>query len=1330
MKKYGPQLLILCLLLWLWAEAVPAAASDPTPTLAIETIANLGVPAGNAETPRYLTLDEGDQRLFLLSEGHPTLDPGNKLSLFDLAQGQITQHLLLNHGDNQPLGLQFDPASGQLYALWQERYGSARPVLSVIDSHTMQVAQEIPNIEAFAVANGMLYMASAGQLSAVNLANNSLEQAQRLNVTPATATGPMAIDPAANRLYLARNLNGVWSVDIYEAGSLALLQSYPAAAQVRYLFPTAAGLDLITAQNSTYIFTRLTAGGELASLPAELGQFYGPTGMALAPDGQTLYYSNGQYVDPAAGTAPALVGLNPDSGAESLNLPLLNNIESLIIDSTGTMAYGVAPYDHRLYQLDLTRETTQLTNTVIQLRDVLVDAAHNRLFVSDSGNHIRQLDRETLAVLAETLPAGNAAADFGFKSATWSGELALDAARNRLYVSGRPTLILNAATLAEIDTLTPGGQVAVAPAGQNIYLSNCGVTVLNAAGLTGGVTIPGTTARPEGLSPNPCVDYSTLDAANQWLYSIVPNGVPGSNGGSYLYVYDVAAVQPTMIYSDTDITLTRAEPDPAGQRAFVGYLRNSNHRLRTLNMADGRYTHQLFGLGGEARYSAASRRLYLADTTQPRLLTLDADTLAVLAELPLPSNNYRLVEVDADRERLYLVDNEGRLLIAAPADAVAAPLPAAMADIDRPANGPIQTLAATAGPTFARIEAQFGDYSRQSRLYRTANPTAGWQDLSRNLPAQPLQTLAVSPNFAQDNTLLAGLLLSGQSGGLYKSTDGGGAWQPAMAGLRDVWVQQLFIAPDFERTGLLFAHTTYGGLHQSTAGGATWQPLVELDPNRSFPLSSNDFAVAIGPDSVLISQAINDRRGLYLAPRQADGSPGPWQPVLNLPAPVLGLSPDGHIALAFNTSLWRSADGGQSWQLGGSGLSGLENLSAASILFSPNFSSDQTVYLFFKDAGQSIQSRLFRSTDGGQNWRPWQLPGDSPSYTAFTLTPGGDILLGDAAAQLTQLAPNSVAWAASTLPTARFPVDDLAVSRDSTTLFASAGAYGVFKSTNGGKGWQPTAFPARTFGYTANRYRLALSPDFERDQTIFAVTGVSLNRSTDGGATWQALAPAQGEAFLAQRVALSPNFGQDGVLLAGAPAAIYRSTTGGASWTPALTIEGDPLGPDLLLFAPDGRTAYARFGYGRPLYRSDDGGQSWQPQSANRDEYFSFVAADTNAEGVLSGAVEFDRSLLQTGPQTPPWSHLTALPAELTGINAVAYYPPNGNLYVTGPGGMFFSPDNGQNWQPFPAAGLPGQPEFTVLKLSDTGLVGAMADGSIYRFMTGETGWKDISIIK
>jgi photosystem II stability/assembly factor-like uncharacterized protein len=827
----------------------------------------------------------------------------------------------------------------------------------------------------------------------------------------------------------------------------------------------------------------------------------------------------------------------------------------------------------------------------------------------------------------------------------------------RLYVSGKPTVILNADTLAEIDTLTPGGQVAVAPGGQNLYLSNCGVTVLNAAGLTGGVVIPGSAARPEGLVPNPCVDYSTLDAANQWLYSIAPNGVPGSNGGSYLYVYDVAAVQPTMIFSDTDISLSRAEPDPAGQRAFVGYRRNSNRRLRGLDMAAGRYTTELFGVEGDSRYSPASRRLYLVDSALPRLLTLDGATLDVLAELALPDNYYRLVEVDTDRERLYLIDGRGNLLIAAPAAEVAAPL-AAAAEPARPASGPVLSLAAAeAAPIFARLDAPLDEYASQTRLYRADNPAAPWQDLSLNLPSPPPQTLAVSPDFAGDKTLLAGLLYFGQSGGLYKSTDGGGAWQPAMAGLRDLWGQQLFIAPDFGQTGLIFAHTTYGGLHQSTDGGATWQALDPPDSASAFPLSSNDFAAAVGPQTVLISQAGPTQRGLYLAPRQADGAPGRWQPVLNLPAPVLGLSPDGRVALAFNTSLWRSADGGQSWQIGGSGLSGLENLTPASILFSPNFAQDQTVYLFFKDAvSTSTAGRLFRSVDGGQTWSPWQLPADSPGYTAFTLTPTGDILLGDATGQLTQLPPTGLTWAASTLPTAKFPVDEVAVSRDSQTLFAVAGPVGLFKSTNGGKGWQPTAFPARTFGYTPYRYRLGLSPDFERDQTIFAATGVSLHRSTDGGQSWQSLATTPGESFLAQRVALSPTYGQDRTLLVAAPATLYRSTDGGQTWATVLTFEGDPGGADLLAFAPDGRTAYARFGYGRPLYRSDDGGQSWQPQTANRDEYFSLISAAVNAEGLLSGAVEFERSLLQTGPQSPPWAKIDqTLPPELSEIKAVAY---------------------------------------------------------------------------
>lgn len=1327
LKLLGPVLALFILSTGVLADSGQTTAPPPQAALGIETVVNLGVPVGNAPLPRFLALNSVGRQLYVLSEGEA--QQGNLLTVFDLESRKFSRQIRLNRGDFEPLGLEFDPTAGLLYALVRERYGSTRPVLAVIDSKILQVTQQIPDIEAFTVDGGLLYAVKAGELLAVNLANNSLEQAQQTALTPGFSYGPLAVDSANNRLYLARSADSSASIDIFEASTLSPLANAMTDSKIINLLPQPATNQLLftTDQGGFRILNRITSQGELSDLPIELGPYSGAAGIALSPDGASLFYSNGQWgTDP--GEEPALVELNAATLNQTQTIPLLTNVDDLVIDDQMDRAYAVYPFDHHLYLIDLSTSTFEIENTAIRLRDALFDASNKRLFVTDSANRVRRLDPVTLEPQTETRLQNNWA-DYGFKRWGWSGQLALDSSREQLYVSGLPGTVLDAATLSEIATIDPGGQFEPDPGGDTVYLSNCGITPLNADTLSRSPVIPGTAARPDGLSPNPCVTSTRLDSDNRWLYAVVSNGVPGSNSGSYLYVYDVS-VQPNLIFSDTNISLTDVTPDPADRRAFVSYIRHSNRRLFTLDVPEKKYTHQLMGVWGKTRYSPTSNRLFVIDRAWPRLLVLDADTLDVQDELQLPGPNFRLAALDSSADRLYLLDDRGNLLTAAPGAKTPPPVEPSSA-LAGQADGPVLELTAPGdGPIFARIDSRTGEFSHEPHLYRRSDANnQSWAAVDQGLPPLPVEALAVSPTVAADQTLFTGLLAAGQTGGLYKSIDGGNGWQPAMTGLRDLWVNSLTIAPDFAETGLIFAETTYGGLHFSADGGDIWQPIAEPDPNGFFPTSSSEYAVAIGPDSILISQPLEAMRGIFRATRRPNGDLSSWQPVLDQTAALLAISPDGKTALALGSILWSSTDSGRTWQAGGAGLFQDTSAQPQQFIFSPNFKDDQTAYLFYRDPTGNEQAVLFRSTDGGQNWFPWQPAAGSPIFSALTMTADGDFLLGDAVGQLTQLAPGNLRYATSNLPTGLFPLDSVAAAGSGDILFAASGAQGVFKSTNGGRSWNRTAYPVRTQPFGSRPFRVAAAGS---GKTVFVASGFSLHRSTDGGTTWQPLASGDGSlSFPAQQVALSPTFDRDQTLLANTPGAVYRSRDGGDNWARVLAVDSENWSTDVLAFAPDGRTAYVRFGYGQPLYSSDDGGQTWavQPTSSG-DEYFSILNFATNNQGLLTAAVEYDRKLLQTGPQTPPWRNLSELlPPELTSVNAVGYRS-NGNLYVGGQGGLFVSSDNGQSWQAQPTYELPANATITGLAVTDSVLVVSLDTGEIFRFTEGEFGWKAISIIK
>ncbi len=1322
-----------------------------TTTPQIEVIINLGVPAGNGAIPKHLALDSEAGQLYILSEGLPILKQGTGLSVYNLKTGEIDDHVKIIEGNNEALDLQVDPASGLIYALWNEQFSDTRPTLTVIDSQSLEAVQDIPEIEAFATGAGRLYAANAEELISVNLANNSLAQAQRLELPSAGVTGPMAVSPATNRLYVARNVDGLWSMEIFEAGTLIPVGSYPSTTQILNILPLP-GADqvlVVVAQDNFRTLYRLTTDGELADLPYELGPRFGAAGIALSQDEERLYYSNGELrpIEPTPGdtTGPALAGIAGSPDLSPLqNIPLLTNVDDLAIDDQTNQAFALYPFDHFLYVIDLDNETVEIVNTAIELRDVLVDSESNQIFVSDTANRIRILDPDTLEVLAKNKLQDNMP-DYGFKSVSWGGELTLDRDRNRLYVSGFPATVLEADTLAESGNLEPGGQLAPDPTSDEIYLSQCGVTILEADTLSGETMIAGSGRRPDGLSPNPCVGYSKLDVTNQLLYSLVPNGVPGSNSGSYLYVYDLDG-EPTLVYSDTEISTIRLEPEPTGPRAFTNYTRHSNQRVRALDLSLAKpfsYTHQLMGVRGDTRYSPTTDRLYLGNRDHDRLLTLEAGTLTIIDELLLPANyNYRLAGLDLTDDRLYFIGFDGQLLVASSDASAALSLPPAPA---REPNGKIAALENTgAGDILARIDSQY-DNTPDTRLYRSSDEGQSWTDLSRNHTPFPVQTMAVDDN---SQTLFVGLLAFGQTGGLYQSTDGGESWLPAMAGLQDLWVEKLYISPDFEETGLIFAKTSHGGLHHSTDAGQTWSPLLPTDPAAPFPTTSHSTAVAFdGQGQVLAGQSLEEMNGIFRATPTPTGTLSAWEQVLDQPVSLMAYSPDGTLALAFGSGLWRSLDGGQSWEAGGAGLSGVENLQADRFLFSPDFADDETIYFFFKDFSSSAPAQLFRSTDAGQSWQPWVDPvsdGDDSAagnnFTAVSWTSDGDFIFGDANTQLTRLSPSALRWQDSTGIATRFPLHDLAASPGydaDQTVFALSSEYGLFKSTNGGRSWQLTGFPARTYRVSSpSSYRLAISPAYEQDQTLYVSTGRSLHRSTDSGESWQQLqlmdgkAPEQTLSFPVQRVALAPDFGRSETMLASAGGLVYRSTNGGDTWQPALTPD-EAGNADLLRFAPDGDTVYARFGYGYPLFTSTDGSQSWQAQpSLTRDEYFSFVDSTTATGGTLTGALEFDKRLLQTDPQSLPWNEISeSLPSELSGLNTITYGPDD-TLYIGGQGGIFSSSDNGQSWQQPANTGLPLETKVTKLYATDTHLFAVLADGSLVASSDDGDSWSDISVIK
>jgi photosystem II stability/assembly factor-like uncharacterized protein len=196
---------------------------------------------------------------------------------------------------------------------------------------------------------------------------------------------------------------------------------------------------------------------------------------------------------------------------------------------------------------------------------------------------------------------------------------------------------------------------------------------------------------------------------------------------------------------------------------------------------------------------------------------------------------------------------------------------------------------------------------------------------------------------------------------------------------------------------------------------------------------------------------------------------------------------------------------------------------------SPDFISDQTVF-----AGG--QGQVWKSTDGGTTWTPTMLaPGNvynlviSPGYgssdwTLFAAVFGSGLYRStDGGASWTRVNSNN-------------EIQSLAISPNyviSPTVFFGATAQwnsGAYRSSDGGNNWTQI----NNGLHNVFVYSLAVSPDYARDQTLFAGTNGFLFRSSNGGDSWTRI--AGGWPYLLGALwpmAISPDYANDGKLFVG-----------------------------------------------------------------------------------------------------------------------------------------------------------------------------------------------------
>jgi hypothetical protein len=294
-------------------------------------------------------------------------------------------------------------------------------------------------------------------------------------------------------------------------------------------------------------------------------------------------------------------------------------------------------------------------------------------------------------------------------------------------------------------------------------------------------------------------------------------------------------------------------------------------------------------------------------------LVLDLATLTPVGALPV---DFCVFLHDADRGLLYGSRHHELVVLAETGGAWLAQPP-------QPAPGlPDRAVSAIlVSPDFASDQTLFVLSGGRS-IYRSADGGQGWARLHPATPGgdSSTRTLAISPNFAQDGTLfLASTETYYEGHGVWRSTDRGDTWQPLWNGLHHLRVQTVALSPQYASDGTLVALAPYVRLdpwemgtavHRSSDAGLTWTQTLTV-AEGSPPL---DPATLLPPPTEV--PAVRLRIADF--GRAVEGEANTGRTRFTLPQPHSGLfltvvpssAGDDTAYLLGEYGLWRVRDGG------------------------------------------------------------------------------------------------------------------------------------------------------------------------------------------------------------------------------------------------------------------------------------------------------------------------------------------------------------------------------------------------------------------------------------
>ncbi len=209
---------------------------------------------------------------------------------------------------------------------------------------------------------------------------------------------------------------------------------------------------------------------------------------------------------------------------------------------------------------------------------------------------------------------------------------------------------------------------------------------------------------------------------------------------------------------------------------------------------------------------------------------------------------------------------------------------------------------------------------------------------------------------------------------------------------------------------------------------------------------------------------------------------------------------------------------------------------------------------------------------------------------------------------------------------------------------------------------------------------VALSPNYDRDQTVYTISREYLLKSTDGGATWRRLLRGIDNRSPFSAVAVSST--DPRVLYVSSRGdGLYKSTDAGLSWSKIVNGLGARLNIDFVTVSPHSpNVAYAAV-TGGGMVATGDGGASWAPVRGLSDATavaFSATDAEFVVAGDDSGGLLLSEDAGQTWRRTPV---TTGDPGAINAIVVSAGFEADRTIFVgTASAGIFETADAGASF--------------------------------------------------